>query len=368
MALIDVVKCEMKDYEFCKKYPSEDLRTSSQLVVYPSQTAIFVKGGRICDVFSAGTYSLSTENIPILNKIINLPFGEDSPFQVEVWFINHTSKLNMKWGTTSPINLEDPKYNIIVPVRAYGQYGIRIVDATLFLTTLTGNMTDFSAYKVAEYFKGLMLASLNTAISKKIIQDHISILDINQHLLEMSAFCKDEVDKSFGKYGIQLSEFSFISINVPYDDPSVVKLKEAKDFAARMKIMGRDGYQLDRSFNVLERAAGNEGVGGTLMAMGAGIGAGVGVGQNFGQIAANTMGNVAQCPPPLPQETTYFVYVNGQRIGGQTIQDIANLILSGTATSDTLVWTQGLSAWIKISQIPELASLLGNCPPPLPNM
>lgn len=366
MAIIDVVKCEMKDYEFCKKFPSEDLRTSSQLVVYPSQTAIFVKGGQICDTFSAGTYSLKTENIPILNKIINLPFGGDSPFQAEVWFINHTSKLNMKWGTTSPIQLEDPKYNIIVPVRAYGQYGIRVVEATLFLTTLIGNMTDFSAYKVAEYFKGLMLSSLNASISKKIIQDQISILDINQHLIDMSSFCKNEVDVYFGKYGIQLSEFAFISINIPTDDPSVIKLKEAKDMAARMKIMGRDVYQMERSFNVLEKAAGNEGAGGAMMAMGAGIGAGVGVGQNFGQMASNTMGGIQNCPPPLPQEVTYFVYVKGQQLGGQTVQDITSMLIQGSINGDTLAWHAGMAKWDKISNIPELASILGTIPPPIP--
>lgn len=343
----------MKDYEFCKKYPSEDFRTSSRLVVYPSQTAIFVKGGQICDVFGAGTYSLSAENIPILNRIISIPYGGDSLFRAEVWFVNLTSKLNLKWGTTSPINIEDPTYNIIVPVRAYGQYGIRVVEATLFLTTLTGNLTDLSAYKVAEYFKGLMLESLKTAISKKIIQDQLSILDINQHLQDMSAFCKDEVDKSFGKYGIQLSEFSFISINVPDDDPSVVKLKDA--------------HQMKRSSNVLEHAEENEGVGGPKIAMGARIGAGVGCGQNLEQTAANTMGNIAQCPP-LPQETTYFVYVNGQRIGGQTVKNIADLIMSGTATGDTLVWKQGMPSWAKISQIPELVALLEKCPPPLPDM
>lgn len=357
MAIIDVVKCEMKDYEFCKKFPSEDLMTSSQLVVYPSQTAIFVKGGRICDKFQTGTYSLKTYNIPILNKIINIPFGGDSPFQAEVWFINHVSKLNLKWGTTSPIQLEDPKYNIIVPVRAYGQYGLRVVEAELFLTSLIGNMPDFSAYKVAEYFKGMMLSSLNTAISKKMIQDRISILDINQHLIEMSAFCKDEVDKLFGRYGIQLSEFSFVSINVPSNDPSVMKLKEAKDAAAKVKIMGRDVYQMERSFNVLEKAAGNEGAGG-MMAAGAGLGAGVGMGSAMGSLASQNISTFASVvPPPVPQPVTYFIYVNGQQIGNQTLQDISSLISQGTVKKDTLVWKAGMAAWAQAADVPEVAQL-----------
>ena len=124
MAVIDVVKCPMRDTELCVKFPSNDLRMGSQLVVYPSQVAFFVKGGQIYDQFEAGTFTLKTSNIPLLNKIINLPFGSESPFQAEVWFINLTSKLDMKWGTPTPIQLEDPKYNIIIPVRAFGQYGL----------------------------------------------------------------------------------------------------------------------------------------------------------------------------------------------------------------------------------------------------
>ena len=121
MALVDVVKCEMNGNLFCQKFPSNDLRVGSQLVVYPSQTAFFVKGGIICDEFTSGTHTIKTENIPLLNKIINLPFGGNSPFQAEVWYVNHISKLDMKWGTPQPLQVEDPRYHIVVPVRAFGQ-------------------------------------------------------------------------------------------------------------------------------------------------------------------------------------------------------------------------------------------------------
>ena len=133
MALIDIIKCESDGNNFCQKFPSEDLRVGSQLVVYTSQTAFFVKGGKICDEFLAGTYTIKTSNIPLLNKIINIPFGGDSPFQAEVWFVNHISKLDIKWGTPQPIQIEEPRYNIIVPVRAFGQYGFRVANARKFL-------------------------------------------------------------------------------------------------------------------------------------------------------------------------------------------------------------------------------------------
>ena len=369
MALIDVVKCEMNDTELCKKFPSDDLRLGTQLVVYPSQVAIFVKGGQIFDMFEAGTFTLKTSNIPLLNKVINLPFGGDSPFKADVWFINLTSKLDVQWGTMTPIQLEDPKYNIIVPVRAFGQYGMKVINPEVFLKVLIGNMTSFSSDKVNQYFKGKMLSFLSSIIAKKIAKDSISILDINTHLVEMSEFSGQEMNAQFEKYGLQLIDFSIISINVPQDDPSMIKLKEAKDLAARLKITGKDVYQMERSFNVLETAAGNEGAGGQMVGMGAGFGVGMGVGSTMGNLASQYMNTNPSTPPPMPQEATYFIYLNGQQLSGQTIQNMQIYVQNGMMNGETLVWKQGMPQWAKASQLPELAMLFNaNTPPPLPPM
>ena len=135
MALIDVVKWEVNDRELVHKFLSEDLRIGTQLVVYSGQTAFFVKGGKVMDQFESGTYTIKTENIPLLNKLINLPFGGNSPFQAEVWFVNKLAIMDTKWGTPTPIQLEDPKYGVIVPVRAFGQYGLKVEDPKALLET-----------------------------------------------------------------------------------------------------------------------------------------------------------------------------------------------------------------------------------------
>lgn len=374
MALIDVVKCELHDYELCVKFPSNDLRIGSQLVVYPSQIAFFVKGGQIFDEFEAGTYTLKTSNIPLLNNVVNIPFGGDSPFQAEVWFVNLTSKLDIKWGTNSEIQLEDPKYNIIVPVRAFGQYGMRIINPRQFLKTLMGNMTSFEVYKVNQYFKGKMLSQLSSLIAKKIAQDNISILEINSHLVDMSEFCNEEINKVFTRYGIELQEFSIMSINVPEDDTSLIKLKEAKDLAARLKIAGKDIYQMERSFDVLDTAANNKGVGGQMIGMGTGMGVGMGVGSAVGNMTSRFLNTNPQIPahayqPPVYQEPTYFIIINGQQIAGQTIQNIRDMVTQGIMNGETMVWKCGMAQWAEAATITELAPLFIQQapPPPMPN-
>jgi hypothetical protein len=96
----------------------------------------------------------TTGNIPLLTTLISLPFGGDSPFQAEVWFVNLISKLDNKWGTMRPIQLEDPKYGLVVPVRAFGQFGFRIAEPRRFLEAITGTAKVFTAEQIVEYFKG----------------------------------------------------------------------------------------------------------------------------------------------------------------------------------------------------------------------
>jgi Putative virion core protein (lumpy skin disease virus) len=222
MAIIDIVKCEMINGEFCKKFPSDNLRLGSQLIVYPSQTAFLVKGGTICDSFTSGTYTISSENIPVLGNLINLPFGGKSPFKAEVWFINQIAKLDIPWGTPQPIQIEDPKYNIIIPVRAHGQYGLKVSDPRLFIETLIGNMNSFTTEQINQYFKGKIISALNNIIAQQIINKKVSVLDINTQLLTLSESSESLLNTALSRYGISIVDFAIMSINVPEDDPSVI--------------------------------------------------------------------------------------------------------------------------------------------------
>jgi membrane protease subunit (stomatin/prohibitin family) len=238
MNIVDIVKWEMNTEELVYKFDSNSLRLGSQLVVYPSQTAFFVKRGNIADEFLSGTYTIKSENIPVLGKLINIPFNSESPFKAEVWFVNQTSILDCKWRTPTNIQIEDPKYNVIVPVRAYGQYGFSIVNPRTFLESFVGNMPSFSTEKFKEYFKGIIVSKLTTIITKKLLQDDISVVNISSYVDELSFFSEQTLNEYFLRYGVQLSNFTIMSISVKEDDESFKKLKEAKDIAAKINVVG----------------------------------------------------------------------------------------------------------------------------------
>lgn len=366
MNVVDIIKYEVSESEIVGKYDSHEIKLGSQLSVYPGQTAFFVKGGKILDEFTSGTYTLTTENIPLLGKLINAPFGGDTPFQAEVWFVNQVSLLDCKWGTISPIQIEDPKYGVIVPIRGYGQYGFHISEPRKFLERFVGNMPSFAVQKLTDYFRGVILSKLTNIISDKLTKDNLSVVNINSNVEEISAFAQQCLEKTFASYGVCLELFNAIAINVDENDVSFKKLKEAKDAAAKINIIGRENYQLQRSFDVLENAARNTGGGGINAAVG--IGAGLGIGGQIGSMVANTINTNPTSVPPIPQ-SIYYLAIDGKSLGPMSYEDIKGKLTAGEINVNTLVWKQGMKSWAAISTVDDFTSLtLGNCPPPLPTI
>ena len=293
-----------------------------------------------------------------------MPFGGESPFQAEVWFVNQISLLDCKWGTASPIQIEDPKYGVIVPIRAYGQYGLKIGNPRVFLERLIGNMPTFSTEKVVAYFRGVILSKLTAIISQKLYADNLSIININSHVEEISDYAKSKLTDVFTEYGVELEMFNAIAINVNENDPSFQKLKETKDSLARINIMGKENYQMERSFNVLVSGAENEG--GGLIGAAVGIGAGVGIGTQIGAMVKEHI-NTNPTTPPL-QTAQYYIGVNGQQQGPFDFDSVRNLITTHQIDENVLIWKRGMTNWSRIGNVAEFNDVLNNCPPPLPPM
>lgn len=291
MAIVSVVKYDGSPDVFAWKYPDNELGTWTQLIVNESQQAILFKGGQALDVFEAGRHTLSTNNIPFLEQIINLPFGGQSPFSAEVWFVNKQFNLDVKWGTPTPIQVQDPVFGIFAPVRAHGMFGIQIEDAKRFLVKLVGTLPSFTKNDIMRYFRGVYVSRVKDAISSYIVERKVGVLEINMYLDELSEFLRDRIGPVMSDYGIGLTSFYVNDISVPEDDPAVVSLKQALAKKAEMELIGYT-YVQERSFDTLEGAATNPGSAasdfvGAGLGLGMGFGMGGAVGGAFGDIARN---------------------------------------------------------------------------------
>lgn len=292
MAIVEVVKYNGTPDVFAWKYPSEELGTWTQLIVNESQEAILFKGGKALDVFQSGRHTLDTANIPILNKIINLPFGGRSPFTAEVWYINKLYSLDIKWGTPSPIEIQDPKYGVFIPVRSNGMFGIQIEDSKKFIVKLVGTLPVFDKTNIVKYFRGLYITKIKDSISSYLVHKKISVLEINAYIDELSSLMKEKIEPTLEEYGIKLLNFYVNDISIPEEDSAVKKLKDALAKRAEMNIIGYD-YKQERSFDTLEGAAKNSSSSSApIMGAGMGIGMGVGLGGAVGGAFGSMSGEI----------------------------------------------------------------------------
>lgn len=288
MKIFDVIKYEGPNDIFVWKFPGEDFNTLSQLIVHESQEAIFFKDGQALDIFGPGRHTLHTQNIPLIRRLVNLPFNGESPFHCEVYFINKAVSMDVLWGTPSPMQIQDSIYKIILPVGANGQFGVRVVEGKKLLVNLVGTISIFDQNTLKGYFRGILLTNIKDYIAKQFVQKQISFLEIQSHLKEISFGIQNDLAGEFIKYGIELVNFSVNDITPPEDDPSYIQLKNALAKKAEMSVMGYD-YQQERTFNILDKAASNEGGAAGVM----NVGMGMGMGLNLGGVVGGAMGRAA---------------------------------------------------------------------------
>jgi membrane protease subunit (stomatin/prohibitin family) len=339
VAIIDRVKWDASPDQLVWKFPSEELSTWTQLLVNETQQAFLVREGIYDGPFLAGRHTLSTENIPLIRTLIGLPFGGKTPFSAEVWFVNLTANLDVKWGTPDPIQIEDPKYGIIVPVRSFGQYGVKISDGKKFLQKLVGTSTSFEVDDIARYLNGSLITIAKSIIAEHLISLKTSILDISQYLVLISRAIEEQFSAHSEECGIKITQFNVQSINVPVDDPSVITLKNALAKRAELGVL-EFTYQQDRTFDVLKAAASNEGGQGAIMGIGLGAniagaiagplgGAMSDLNHQAGQPTLNTKGAIHESTNPIDTLKEWKNLLDAGAITDEEYAEVKSKLLKG---------------------------------------
>ena len=337
-----------------ERYQNE-IKHGAQLIVREGQTAVLINEGSLADVYGPGTYTLETKNMPILTTLKGWKYGFDSPFKVEVYFVNTHLFTNEKWGTKNPIILNDDRFGL-VEMRAFGTYAFRITDAGKFIKDIVGTDSNFTSFEINEHLKSLIATQFTDTVGEA----NIPIELYASNTKELSSTCLEVMQAEFKSVGITLEKFFIENVSMPED-----LKKEIFEYSRLNKI---DMAQLAKykAAKALEIAAANEG--GT-----AGAGMGMGMGFVLAQQMAGLLGNQGtnntggMTPPPMPTNTTYFYSFNGQQAGPVTIEKLGVLFANRTVNKDTLVWKQGMASWTALKDVEELKAFLGgNTPPPLP--
>ncbi|MCL2018153.1 MAG: SPFH domain-containing protein [Oscillospiraceae bacterium] len=332
-AIADVIKYEGDNQTFIWKHPREDFNTGSQLIVHESQEAVFFMNGQALDVFGPGRHTLVSQNLPLVRKYFSATTGGETSFHCEVYFINKTEQLAIKWGTDSKLEYVEPTYNFPIQIGASGEMALRVDDSAKLLIKVVGTEKGITQQGFLQKMRMFLMTRIKAHLANYIKRERINIFEIDEHLINISEALHAQFKPDFTDYGVSMERFFVMAIVKPeedenyrifkdlhfrqYADVAEARLRqqtsvidqetqkqrmilEAEGIAQKRALEGYS-YQDERGFNVAEIVASNEAVGamtntGMGLGMMAGVGMGVGgaVGGAVGGMVQNTMGNMGQ--------------------------------------------------------------------------
>ena len=250
MAITEVIKYEGDNSTFIWKHPSEDFNSMTQLIVHESQEAIFFMNGQALDTFGPGRHTLETQNIPKLSKFINRLVGGDSPFHCEVYFINKTVQMAIKWGTDSKVRFLDPNLGIPLEIGACGEMNLEVSDSRKLLLKLVGTMNGIAwgengtgfTKSIQNSFRPLISTAVKANLSNAIKSKNINILEVDENLELLSEVLRQSILGGFEEYGLTIPQFYITNVLLPENDPNFRRMKELHTISFQTRMIQAEAF------------------------------------------------------------------------------------------------------------------------------
>ncbi|MEA3451380.1 MAG: SPFH domain-containing protein, partial [Bacteroidota bacterium] len=226
-----------------ERYGNE-IKNGAKLVVRESQVAVFINEGELADVFPPGTYTLETQNLPILSTLKGWKHGFKSPYKAEVYFVSTRLNKNNKWGTPNAFYIRDQDFGR-VSLRAFGTYTFKVGDAAKFIKNVSGTEGEFTTDEVSGELRSLIVTRFIDAVG----ESKLSLLDFASNYKDLSDFCQKKLQEEFVDYGLKVQKFLISSINLPEE------LQKKLDMGTGLNMVGdMDKYQQMKMADAMEAA------------------------------------------------------------------------------------------------------------------
>ena len=242
--LASIIKYEGDNSTFIWKHPIEDFNYGSQLIVHESQEAIFFKDGQALDLFLPGRYTLETQQLPLLEKAYNLPTDTEGTFHSEVYFINKTVQMAIKWGTSEKVRFIDPLTGTPLDLGASGEMNIQVSNSRKLLIKLVGTMKGISweegpglTKSIQTSFRPMISNAVKTNLSAVIQKEAIDLLEIDSKLDLISDNLREKILPGFEEYGLTIPQFYVTSVVLPENDPNFKRIRELHTITLQTRII-----------------------------------------------------------------------------------------------------------------------------------
>ena len=242
--IADIIKYEGDNSTFIWKHPKEDFNSLTQLIVHESQEAVFFMNGQALDLFGPGRHTLETQNIPLIGKALNKATGGESPFHCEVYFINKTVQMGIKWGTDSKVRFLDPNLGIPFEIGASGEMNLTVSDSRKLLVKLVGTMNGIAwedrgggfTKSLQNSFRPLISSAVKSHLGASIKEENINLLEIDSNLERLAEILRKNITPGFEEYGLTIPQFYISNVVLPENDPNFKALRELHTATFKTKI------------------------------------------------------------------------------------------------------------------------------------
>jgi membrane protease subunit (stomatin/prohibitin family) len=288
---------------------SGEIKWGAQMTVRESQAAVFFYNGKAYDAFGAGRHTLKTANIPILTKILSIPWGMTSPLRAEVYFINMKVFPNLKWGTRDPVAFRDTELGLI-RLRAFGVFNIQVIQPVLFVNSLVGTQGVYTTDAIAEYLNTVTVSRFNDFMGGNID----TIFNLPARYNELSEGLKKTLEQDFARFGLGLNGLYISSITPP---PEVQK---AIDDKSRLGVFDDLNKLLKmKAAMAMETASQSQGQAGAGLGMGMGFMMPAMFAEAFkttpsGQLPAPEPVACPDCQQNIPRDAKFCPYCGHQML------------------------------------------------------
>ncbi|HWR89886.1 MAG TPA: SPFH domain-containing protein [Dissulfurispiraceae bacterium] len=284
---------------------SGEIKYGAQLIVRESQAAVFFYNGKAFDAFGAGRFTLKTNNLPILTKVISFPWGFTSPLRAEVYFINMKVFPNLTWGTRDPVAFKDSELGLI-RLRAFGVFNVRVTQPVLFVNSLVGTQGIYTTEEIGEYLNKVIVSRLNDYLG----ENFDSLLSLPGRYETFAEGLQKRLQDDFSHFGITLTQLFINSITPP------AEVQKAIDDKSRLGLFDDlGGLMKMKAAMAFEKAAESQGEAGAGMGLGLGFMAPAMFSSFTGEAGAASLRGqyrCADCDHPVPKEARFCPHCGHQ--------------------------------------------------------
>ena len=311
------------------KVLEEDFNTGTRLIVNPGEQAVFIRNGIVHGIFENGDYALTTQNYPFLSALRNSITGGESPFNCRVYFVRTADSLNLSWGTATPLQVRDPRWDISVRVRGNGSYVLRITNPGVFLSKYVGaNRPLITFDEFRREFRSEALQYISACVANALSTANEEVLVSKNDLPSLAETTKQAFSPIVERYGVSLVRFNIAELAIDDQDPNYAELQKLRNMRnqKRLAALGNvdeidllgNRWKQVQSRDIMKGMVENPGLAGGAVGIGAGLGMGVAAGGLMGTMLRGLNASVAcnVCHSDIPEDSQFCPQCGTRRVVG----------------------------------------------------